>query len=110
MWKVHLIRFGTLVRHVVVGAIFAGVALQPQAQGVTDTGLQRGDLLTALTVASLSKAQIDASVADLGGQAVALVGPAQCDVRVDFISYRSVGPQGEQVSVSAVVLSPIAGP
>src|SRR5262245_18807947 len=110
MWTVRLIRLGKLVRHVVVGALLVGVAPQPQAQSVTDIGWRRGDLLNALTVALLSKAQIDASVADLGSQAAALVGPAQCDVRVDFISYRSVGPQGEQASVSGVVLSPIAGP
>jgi predicted esterase len=105
-----LIRLGKLMRHVVVGALLVGVAAQSLAQNVRDFGWRRGDLLSALTVARLSKAQIDASVAALGGQAAGLVGPAQCDVRVDFISYGSVGPHGEQVSASGVVLSPIAGP
>jgi pimeloyl-ACP methyl ester carboxylesterase len=65
----------------------------------------RGALVEpSATVATLTAAQIDASTASTGLQA--LSGKAKCDVRIQSINYNTVGPKGEATNSSGVLLVP----
>ncbi|VWX59824.1 conserved hypothetical protein [Burkholderiales bacterium 8X] len=58
----------------------------------------------AVTVTTVTAAQIDAGTAQSGLQA--LSGKAKCDVRVVPINYTTVGPKGEDTNASGVLLMP----
>jgi hypothetical protein len=58
----------------------------------------------AVTVATLTAAQIDANTAANGLQA--LSGKAKCDVKVVALNYTTVGPKGESTNASGVLLVP----
>jgi pimeloyl-ACP methyl ester carboxylesterase len=68
-------------------------------------GDDRGSLIDIpATVASLSAAQIDASTASSGLQA--LSGKAKCDVQVKSLNFVTVGVNGEKTNSSGVMLVP----
>ena len=58
----------------------------------------------AVTVTTLSTAQIDAGTAQSGLQAIS--GKAKCDVKVVALNYSTVGPKGEATNASGVLLMP----
>ena len=65
----------------------------------------RGTLVDpAQTITTLSTAQLDASTAATGLQA--LTGTAKCDVRVVALNYRTIGVQGEPTNASGAMLVP----
>ena len=65
----------------------------------------RGTLIEpAATVATLTAAQIDASTSASGLQALA--GKAKCDVRIQSIYFKTVGPKGEDTDSSGALLVP----
>ncbi|MDM0044706.1 lipase family protein [Variovorax dokdonensis] len=59
------------------------------------------------TLATLTQAQIDASTKSSGLQA--LSGPAQCEVKVVALNYRTLGPKNEETNASGALLLP-SGP
>lgn len=66
---------------------------------------ERGDLVeTPTTVATLTAAQIDASTASSGLQAMS--GKAKCDVKVVALNYNTVGPAGEATNASGAMFVP----
>ncbi len=58
----------------------------------------------AVTVTTLSTAQIDAGTAQSGLQPIS--GTAKCDVKVVALNYSTVGPKGEATNASGVLLMP----
>ena len=75
------------------------------ACGGGSSGPDRGSLVeTPTTLATLTAAQIDASTASSGLQA--LSGKALCDVKVVALNYNTVGPAGEATNSSGVMLVP----
>lgn len=58
----------------------------------------------AVTVMTLSAAQIDAGTAQNGLQPIS--GKAKCDVNVVALNYSTVGPKGEATNASGVLLMP----
>ncbi len=58
----------------------------------------------AVTVTTLTAAQIDAGTAQSGLQAIS--GKARCDVNVVALNYSTVGPKGESTNASGVLLMP----
>ncbi|CAN7696157.1 esterase [Variovorax sp. LjRoot84] len=58
----------------------------------------------AVTVTTLSAAQIDAGTAQNGLQPIS--GKAKCDVSVVALNYSTVGPKGEATNASGVLLMP----
>ncbi|MBC5763581.1 lipase family protein [Ramlibacter albus] len=65
----------------------------------------RGALIEpSATVATLTAAQIDASTAASGLQA--LSGKAKCDVRIQSINFNTIGPKGEATNSSGALLVP----
>jgi pimeloyl-ACP methyl ester carboxylesterase len=65
----------------------------------------RGSLVdTPTTLATLTAAQIDASTAASGLQA--LSGRARCDVKVVGLNYNTIGPASEETNSSGVMLVP----
>lgn len=73
-------------------------------------GWERGELISGKTVVIVKKADIDAALAAQSAQLAALVGPAQCDVKLDGILFKARGPRGEKITSSGIVLTPVAGP
>lgn len=68
-------------------------------------GDERGSLIDPpATVATLTAAQIDASTASSGLQALA--GKAKCDVRIQSLNYNTIGINGERTNSSGVMLVP----
>lgn len=59
---------------------------------------------SAVTITTLSTAQIDAGTASSGLQAI--TGKAKCDVKVVPINYTTLGPKGENTNASGVLLVP----
>jgi len=75
------------------------------ACGGSDGPGTRGALLEApQAITTLTAAQINASTAASGLQA--LSGPARCDVRVVSLNYGTVGVRGEEANASGVMLVP----
>ena len=76
------------------------------ACGGSDDGPRRGDLLEApVTLATLTAAQIDATTAASGLQAIS--GKALCDVKVVALNYATAGVRtGEESNASGVMLVP----
>ena len=68
---------------------------------------ERGRLILSKTITIVPKAAINAALAAQGPQMAALVGPAQCDVRVDAIIFQARGPRNEPITSSGAVLTPI---
>ncbi|HSD36763.1 MAG TPA: alpha/beta fold hydrolase [Rhodocyclaceae bacterium] len=68
---------------------------------------ERGRLIISKTITVVPKAAIDAALAAQGPQFAALVGPAQCDVRVDAIVFQARGPRNEPITSSGAVFTPI---
>ena len=67
--------------------------------------VDRGTLVNpAAVIFTLSAAQIDASTAATGLQA--LTGKARCDVKVVALNYNTVGVKGEKTNASGVMLVP----
>jgi len=82
----------------------AAAALLTACGGGGDSG-PRGSLLEQpQTLATLTAAQIDASTASSGLQAIA--GKAKCDVRVVSLNYYTPGVKGEASNSSGVMLVP----
>jgi pimeloyl-ACP methyl ester carboxylesterase len=66
---------------------------------------ERGSLVEGATIlATLTAAQIDASTAASGLQAIS--GKAKCDVKVVGLNYRTIGVKGEGANASGVMLVP----
>lgn len=86
----------------------AAAALLLVACGGGDPTPARGDLLNPaadlVTVGTLTAAQIDATTASSGLQA--LSGKAKCDVKVVSINYLTVGAAGERTNASGALLLP----
>lgn len=85
--------------------LIATASLLAACGGGSDDTSQRGNLLEPpQAVATLSAAQIDATTAASGLQA--LSGPARCDVRVVSLNYTTAGVRGEYSNASGVLLVP----
>lgn len=83
--------------------LVASAALVLVACGGGDA--DRGALLESpATVATLTAAQIDASTASTGLQA--LTGKAKCDVKVVALNYATIGANGEGTNASGALLLP----
>jgi pimeloyl-ACP methyl ester carboxylesterase len=83
----------------------AAAALLAACGGGGDDGNFRGALIDSpATVATLTAAQIDASTATSGLQALA--GKAKCDVRIQSLNFSTVGVNGEKTNSSGVLLVP----
>ncbi|CAN5895252.1 lipase family protein [soil metagenome] len=81
------------------------IALASLAACGGDDGPARGSLVDApVTVATLTAAQIDASSAAIGLQAIS--GKALCDVKIVAINYHTIGPAHEATNASGVMLVP----
>lgn len=75
------------------------------ACGGDDSGTATGALVEpASTVTTLTAAQIDATTAATGLQAIS--GRARCDVRVVALNYTTEGPNGQATNASGVLLMP----
>ena len=88
-------------------ASVAGAALLAACGGGGNDGVivGRGSLIDApVTVATVTSAQIDAQTTSSGLSALA--GPAQCDVKVVSLNYRTPGALGEDSNASGVLLVP----
>ena len=88
-------------------ASVAGAALLAACGGSDNDGviIGRGTLVSApSTVSTLTAAQINAQATSSGLSALA--GPAQCDVKVVALNYRTPGPLGEDSNASGVLLVP----
>ncbi|MEC5386255.1 alpha/beta fold hydrolase [Uliginosibacterium sp. H3] len=68
---------------------------------------ERGRLILSKTITVVPKAAINAALAAQGPQMAALVGPAQCDVRIDAIVFQARGPRNEPITSSGAVLTPV---
>jgi pimeloyl-ACP methyl ester carboxylesterase len=90
------------IRHVLTA--IAAAALLAACGGGDDNNGRGGLLETPLAVSTLTAAQIDASTASSGLQA--LSGKAVCDVRVVALNYATIGVQGESANASAALLLP----
>ena len=92
----------------VLGAAVAALLLAA-CGGSDDAGPARGSLVEApATVATLTTAQIDATTASSGLQA--LSGTAKCDVKIVALNYNTIGAKGEATNASAAMLVPVASP
>jgi pimeloyl-ACP methyl ester carboxylesterase len=89
-------------------SLFAGTAAAffLAACGGSNDDVPRGSLIeTPTTVSTLTVAQINASTAASGLQAIS--GPAKCDVRVVALNYNTIGVNGERTNASAALLQPV---
>ena len=91
----------------------ASLVLVACGGGGSDSGTvsmtpQRGSLVDApVTVATLTKVQIDTSSGASGLQA--LTGKALCDVKVVALNYNTIGAKGESTNASGALLVPTGG-
>lgn len=67
-----------------------------------DTPAERGGLISRVDVATVSQAQIDQMSAAAG--LTALVGPARCDVRLQRLTYATIGARGEAGATATAAL------
>ena len=89
-------------RHILTAVAAAALLV---ACGGGDDNDGRGALLeTPVSLTTLTAAQIDASTASSGLQAIS--GKAKCDVRVVSMNYATIGVQGESANASGVLLVP----
>jgi pimeloyl-ACP methyl ester carboxylesterase len=103
MPSIALIRFSSLKR--LFAALGAASLLALLAACGDDDKPARGEVLEISDVATLPKSAIDQSTAASGLQT--LSGQAQCDVSLQQVVYRTVGPRGENdVQASAALLVP----
>lgn len=86
------------------GAAIAAAVLVACGGGSDDDAPARGSALSGLLLGQATVAQIDASTAASGAQA--LTGAARCDVTIRYVQYSTRAPGGEAVRASAGVLVP----
>lgn len=92
-------------RRWMLSSLAAAALLVACGGGGDGVASSRGTLLeTPATVATLTSAQINAQATSSGLSALA--GPAQCDVKVVSLNYRTPGALGEDSNASGVLLVP----
>jgi predicted esterase len=87
----------------------ADLATDSTSSSSTRLIFPRGALLASVTLTTLPRTTIDAQVAAQGPGFAGLIGPALCGVRVDAMAHTSIGPRGERVTATGVVLTPVGG-
>ena len=91
--------------HFKLAASMAVCAVLAACGGSNDDKSEQGSLVEApVTVTTLTAAQIDASTASSGLQA--LSGKAKCDVKIVALNYHTRGPANEDTNASGALLVP----
>lgn len=91
----------------VLSAVAAATVLLVACGGSEDPAPIRGGVIGVDPFGTLSRAQIDASTAANGSQA--LTGAAACDVIIQRVRYQTVDPTGQNATASTAVMIPAGG-